>query len=51
VALNQQTFSIVHVLPSEKTLLFTGMEVEEKPEVHTNNWRIGGSDSRDKGTV
>jgi proteasome regulatory subunit len=33
VALNQQTFSIVSVLPSEKDPLVTGMEVEEKPEV------------------
>jgi len=30
VALNQQTFSIVTVLPSEKDPVVTGMEVEEK---------------------
>ncbi len=40
VALNQQTFSIVHVLPSEKDPLVTGMEVEEKPDVAYE--QIGG---------
>ncbi len=40
VALNQQTFSIVNVLPSEKDPLITGMEVEEKPEVSYEE--IGG---------
>ena len=40
VALNQQTFSIVHVLPSEKDPIVTGMEVEEKPEVAYE--QIGG---------
>jgi len=40
VALNQQTFSIVNVLPSEKDPLVTGMEVEEKPDVSygQNRW-------------
>ncbi len=40
MALNQQTFSIVHVLPSEKDPIVTGMEVEEKPEVAYE--QIGG---------
>lgn len=40
VALNQQTFSIVNVLPSEKDPIITGMEVEEKPEVSYEE--IGG---------
>jgi len=40
VALNQQTFSIVNVLPSEKDPLVTGMEVEEKPDVSYG--QIGG---------
>lgn len=40
VALNQQTFSIVNVLPSEKDPIVTGMEVEEKPDVAYT--QIGG---------
>ena len=40
VALNQQTFSIVHVLPSEKDPIVTGMEVDEKPDVAYE--QIGG---------
>lgn len=40
VALNQQTFSIVTVLPSEKDPVVTGMEVEEKPDVSYDE--IGG---------
>ena len=40
MALNQQTFSIVHVLPSEKDPLVTGMEVDEKPDVEYA--QIGG---------
>jgi proteasome regulatory subunit len=40
VALNQQTFSIVSVLPSEKDPIVTGMEVEEKPDVSYT--QIGG---------
>lgn len=40
VALNQQTFSIVDVLPSEKDPIVTGMEVEERPEVTYD--QIGG---------
>lgn len=40
VALNQQTFSIVDVLPSEKDPVVTGMEVDEKPNVSYE--QIGG---------
>jgi proteasome regulatory subunit len=40
VALNQQTFSIVDVLPSEKDPVVTGMEVDEKPDVSYE--KIGG---------
>ncbi|AXV36948.1 MAG: proteasome-activating nucleotidase [Methanobacteriaceae archaeon] len=40
VALNQQTFSIVDVLPSEKDPIVTGMEVDEKPDVSYE--QIGG---------
>ena len=40
VALNQQTFSIVDVLPSEKDPSVTGMEIEEKPDVSYET--IGG---------
>jgi len=40
VALNQQTFSIVDVLPSEKDPIVTGMEVEERPNVTYD--QIGG---------
>lgn len=40
VALNQQTFSIVDVLPSEKDPSVTGMEIEEKPTVSYDT--IGG---------
>jgi proteasome regulatory subunit len=40
VALNQQTFSIVHVLPSEKDPIVSGMEVDEKPQASYD--QIGG---------
>jgi len=40
VALNQQTFSIVDVLPSEKDPIVTGMEVEERPDITYD--QIGG---------
>lgn len=40
VALNQQTFSIVDILPSEKDPNVSGMEVEEKPTV--SYAQIGG---------
>ncbi|WP_409201066.1 proteasome-activating nucleotidase [Methanobrevibacter sp. DSM 116169] len=40
VALNQQTFGVVELLPSEKDPNVSGMEVEEKPEISYD--RIGG---------
>jgi proteasome regulatory subunit len=44
VALNQQTFSIVNVLPSEKDPVVTGMEIEERPQVSYGE--IGGLDEQ-----
>ena len=40
VALNQQTFGIVEVLPSEKDANVSGMEIEEKPDITYE--KIGG---------
>jgi len=40
VALNQQTFSVVDVLPAEKDPNVSGMEIEEKPDVKYSS--IGG---------
>ncbi len=40
VALNQQTFSVVDVLPAEKDPNVSGMEIEEKPSVSYDS--IGG---------
>ena len=40
VALNQQTFGIVEVLPSEKDANVAGMEIEAKPDISYEN--IGG---------
>jgi len=40
VALNQQTFSVVDILPSEKDPSVSGMEIEEKPDVSYST--IGG---------
>ena len=40
VALNQQTFGIVEVLPSEKDANVTGMEIETKPDITYE--KIGG---------
>lgn len=40
VALNQQTFSIVDVLPPEKDPLVSGMEIEGKPDISYE--QIGG---------
>ena len=40
VALNQQTFGVVEILPSEKDPNVSGMEVEEKPDISYE--RIGG---------
>ncbi len=44
VALNQQSFSIVDVLPSEKDPVVTSMEVEERPDVTYKD--IGGLDEQ-----
>lgn len=40
VALNQQTFSVVDILPAEKDPNVSGMEIEEKPDVDYDS--IGG---------
>ena len=40
VALNQQTFGIVEILPSEKDANVSGMEIEAKPDITYD--RIGG---------
>jgi len=40
VALNQQTFSVVDILPAEKDPSVSGMEIDEKPDV--NYASIGG---------
>ena len=40
VALNQQTFSVVEILPAEKDPNVSGMEIEEKPNVDYKS--IGG---------
>ncbi len=44
VALNQQTFSIVDVLTSEKDPLVSGMEIDEAPSISYEN--IGGLDDQ-----
>ncbi len=44
VALNQQTFGVVEVLPSEKDPNVSGMEVEEKPTITYED--IGGLDDQ-----
>ena len=44
VALNQQTFGIVEVLPSEKDANVSGMEIEAKPDVTYD--QIGGLDEQ-----
>ncbi len=44
VALNQQTFGVVEVLPSEKDPNVSGMEVEEKPTINYED--IGGLDDQ-----
>ncbi|MGN0092903.1 MAG: proteasome-activating nucleotidase, partial [Methanobrevibacter sp.] len=44
VALNQQTFGVVEVLPSEKDPSVSGMEVETKPDVTYDD--IGGLDDQ-----
>lgn len=40
VALNQQTFGIVEIMPSEKDVNVSGMEIEEKPDITFD--KIGG---------
>ncbi|WP_308573847.1 AAA family ATPase, partial [uncultured Methanosphaera sp.] len=49
VALNQQTFSIVDVITSEKDPLVSGMEIEEKPDVTYEN--IGGLEDQIRETI
>ena len=44
VALNQQTFGVVEVLPSEKDANVSGMEIESKPDVTYD--MIGGLDEQ-----
>ena len=44
VALNQQTFGIVEVLPSEKDANVSGMEIETKPDITYD--QIGGLDEQ-----
>ena len=49
VALNQQTFSIVEVITSEKDPLVSGMEIEEKPDVSYD--KIGGLKEQIRETI
>ena len=49
VSLNQQTFSIVDVITSEKDPLVSGMEIEEKPDVTYEN--IGGLEDQIRETI
>ncbi len=49
VALNQQTFSIVDILTSEKDPLVSGMEIEEKPDLSYDD--IGGLDEQIQETI
>lgn len=49
VALNQQTFSIVDILTSEKDPLVSGMEIEEAPEISYEN--IGGLKDQIRETI
>ena len=44
VALNQQTFGIVEVLPSEKDVNVSGMEIETKPDITFE--KIGGLEEK-----
>jgi proteasome regulatory subunit len=44
VALNQQTFGVVELLPSEKDAGVNGMEVDEKPDISYDT--IGGLDEQ-----
>ena len=49
VALNQQTFSIVDILTSEKDPLVSGMEIEEAPDISYEN--IGGLKDQIRETI
>jgi len=49
VALNQQTFSIVEVITSEKDPLVSGMEIEEKPDISYD--KIGGLKDQIRETI
>jgi proteasome regulatory subunit len=49
VALNQQTFSIVEVITSEKDPLVSGMEIEEKPDITYD--KIGGLKEQIRETI
>ncbi len=49
VALNQQTFSIVDILTSEKDPLVSGMEIEEAPDISYD--KIGGLQDQIRETI
>lgn len=49
VALNQQTFSIVEIITSEKDPLVSGMEIEEKPDISYD--KIGGLKEQIRETI
>ncbi|WP_455645109.1 proteasome-activating nucleotidase [Methanosphaera sp.] len=49
VALNQQTFSIVDIITSEKDPLVSGMEIEEKPDISYD--KIGGLKEQIRETI
>lgn len=49
VALNQQTFSIVDILTSEKDPLVSGMEIEEAPDISYD--KIGGLKEQIRETI
>ena len=49
VALNQQTFSIVDILTSEKDPLVSGMEIDEAPDISYEN--IGGLKEQIRETI
>lgn len=49
VALNQQTFSIVEVITSEKDPLVSGMEIDEKPDITYD--KIGGLKEQIRETI
>ena len=49
VALNQQTFSIVDIITSEKDPLVSGMEIDEKPDITYD--KIGGLKDQIRETI